>query len=82
MRERSAPIAERTPSRAAVRRSGQQENRNISAADQQQQSHCSEQQEQCSANSSNKLIVQTFESHAEVLREVARRLLRECSNSD
>ncbi len=59
----------------APRGSGQQENRNISAADQQQQSHGSEQQEQCSANSSNKLIIQTFESHAEMLREVGRSLL-------
>src|SRR6266481_2374666 len=54
----------------ALRGPGQQENRNISAADQQQQNHRREQQRQRAADLIYELIVQTFESHAEVLREV------------
>ena len=53
----------------------QQQNRNVSAPDQQQQCHCGEQQEEGPADPIDELIVQSFEHHVEMLGKVARRFL-------
>ncbi len=57
--------------------SGQQQNRDISATDQQQQSYGREQQVQCPADITYEVVIQSFYGHAEMLREMRRSLLCE-----